>query len=118
MTNLWLFLILVAVALGYVSLLISISLRSLRVPIARVYLLLGELWGAFILITATLFLVTRLLGTEVSGSIADELGSRFAHWQGLTTGQQVVIAGGTLFALLLFVHTIWSWAHLRRQYEH
>lgn len=108
MSDLWLFLILVAVALAFVSTLVYINLRAQGVATPRVVRLLGELWGGFALIVAILAYISRVLGTTPAGSPGQELLVRLTRWHELTTGQQVMVIGGTLLALFLFIHMMYA----------
>ena len=106
--------ILVALILGYVSVLIFINLTSQGVADRRVYRLLIELWTTFALIIAILAFITQSLGAEPTSSLAAELAARLAHWSRLTVGQQAFIIIGLLLAVLLFAHFVWSLGSVRK----
>ncbi|HEY3379030.1 MAG TPA: hypothetical protein VGL77_16225 [Armatimonadota bacterium] len=106
MGNLAVFLALMAVALGFVSVLLYISLGSRRVPTAKIVRLLIELWGTFALLAVLFALLSAFLGAPPAGSLAEELAVRLAHWRDLSSTQQAILVGGLLLAIVLFVHLI------------
>jgi Na+/melibiose symporter-like transporter len=115
MSDLVVLLILVAVVLAYVSVLLYINLGSQGVALPRVIRLLVELWLTFALIIGVLAVVTGSLGPTPAGSIAAELAARLSHWRQLSSGQQAMILGGVVLALVLFAHFIWSYRALQQQ---
>jgi heme A synthase len=115
MSDTTVFLALTAAALGFVSVLIYINLRSQGIAPARVRRLLIELWGGFALIVAIFFYIAHILGDVVAGSPAEELARRLSRWGALTSGQQIIIVVGSFLALVLFLHVIWSLNSVQRK---
>lgn len=105
-SDLPLLIILVVIALTFISALLYISLRARHVATGNVVRVLVELWVAFALIIAIFDYISHVLGPAPSGSLADELLSRLAHWHVLLRTQQVTIVAGVLVALGLFVHVL------------
>jgi hypothetical protein len=108
MQDLPLLIILVVISLSFVSALLYINLRSQHIASARVVRVLLELWGVFALIIGIFAYISHLLGSTPSGSMAEELTARLAHWHTLARVPQVIILVGAICALGLFVHLLIS----------
>ena len=108
MSDLPLLIILVAMALTFVSFLLYVNLGSQGIPSRRIVVLLAELWLTFAVIIATFAYISNILGPAPAGSIADELAVRLSRWRELSTMQQTTILVGGALVVILFVHIIWS----------
>lgn len=107
-SDFWLFIILVSIALGYVSVLLFVYLTAQGVTVSRVTRLIIELWVTFVLIIIVLLVSTSALDTPQSGSLASELLTQLSRWRSMSLAQRGIAITGLLVAILLFVHIIWS----------
>lgn len=102
------FLILVALVLGYISVLLNIRLGSLGVDRRRVIGIIVELWLTFVLIVIVFMISQQFVGPVGRTSLAQELTELYAHARQLPLWQRLVVYGGPVAAVLLFIHLLFS----------
>ncbi|MHB9132195.1 MAG: hypothetical protein ACYDBB_14060 [Armatimonadota bacterium] len=96
-------LVLVALVLAFVSFLLTIRLRSEGASPGRTWRVLIELWVTFALIIGIFSLVNALIAPTGNQSIGGDFLARLARARSLSTGLQVLIYGGLVLALAMFV---------------
>jgi len=95
-------------ALLFASYLLTLRLRFEGASRAHIIRVIIELWATFGLILVAFITVRRLLGAVPRSSAGGEFVSQFDQLRTLPTGQQAIVAGLVLLALVLFVHLLWS----------
>ncbi len=116
MNDLVLLLILVSLALIYVSVLLAIRLGSLGVPRRVVRQLIIEVWLTFALIIGVMALARAQLGHIARApNLGQEMLLVFRRWNSLPAGPRLLLLGGLVLALILFAHLIWSLRSLPRE---
>ncbi|HEY3416247.1 MAG TPA: hypothetical protein VGM23_05120 [Armatimonadota bacterium] len=101
-------LIITALILAYASFMLFVRFRSEGMPAARVWRVIAELWGVFILIIGTFTLSDRLLGESPRNGLVGETADRWSLLLKLPPGQQALLGISILASLLLFLHLLWT----------
>ncbi|MHB0938333.1 MAG: hypothetical protein ACYDCO_11850 [Armatimonadota bacterium] len=114
MSDLIVLLILTAFVLGYVSLLLFIRLGSLGVARGRIIGIVIELWLTFALIIGVFALMQQFIGPVPEIGFPGEFQVLIQRLSRLPSWQRLLIFGGFIAALVLFVHWLWSFNAVQR----
>jgi len=108
-------LILMALALAYVSLLLFIHLGSLGINRGRVIGIVIEVWLTFALIIGVFSLLQYFIGPVPQSTVAGEMAALFARLGRLPVWQRLFIYGGLAAAVALFAHLLWMLRAAQRE---
>jgi len=98
------FIVVVAFALGLLSLMVVARLRSSGVSARRVAVLVGELWAVFALWIGVLWAASNRLLPEGGIAGARDLREMVARFSALGIGEKVLILASLVLGLAVFVH--------------
>lgn len=110
MSDLIVVLALTAFLLGYISLLLFIRLKSLGVSRGKILALIIEVWLTFAVIIGLFILLQRLLGQAPGDFFA-----QIEQMNRLPVRQRLLVYGGLIAAVALFVHLLWSLRNAQRE---
>lgn len=115
MSDLIVMLVLTAFVLGYISLLLFIRLGSLGVSRGQIIGIVIEVWLTFAVIIGMFILLQRFLGPVPRTGVPRELFTQLDQLNRLPIGQRLLIYGGFIVAIALFVHLLWSFRAAQRE---